>query len=452
MVEYICNKCGNKFSNNGNLKRHNNRKVPCIAPEKLKIMNSNKGKEMDTGMVTGMETEMETKFTFIDLFCGIGGFHQALRKRGGKCVLACDIDEACRDNYYENYKVKPEKNIRQIKEGDVPDHDILTAGFPCQTFSNAGKKKCMTDARGTLFNEIIRIANHKKPRFMILENVSHIRKVDNGNVFDYILQKLDETGYYCKNDSTIFNLSPHQFGIPQQRERVFFVCIRKDIYTENPVVSIPENPVINLESVLDKEVDEKYYAQGDILTALNAWEKMVQEFEVNEKISPTIMVNEFYKDYTDEEFSNLASWRQDYITKNKPLYDKYQVYFDSWYEENKDILNRREIYAKLEWQVGKIKENDSIWNYFIQLRQSGIRVKKAIYFPTLVAMAQIPIYGKEKRHITPRECARLQSFPEDYKIHLNDKKSYKQFGNSVNVHCVGVALDSILSKYTINCI
>ena len=435
MVEYVCKKCGRVFQQNSNLKRHENKKTPCVSELKLKSL---KDKTL---------AKMSDQFTFIDLFCGIGGFHQALRKRGGKCVLACDIDEACRDNYFDNYGVRPEKNIRQIKENEVPDHDILTAGFPCQTFSNAGKKKCMTDERGTLFNEIIRIAGHKKPKFMILENVSHIRKVDNGNVFKYILQKLDETGYYCKED-TVFNLSQHQFGIPQQRERVFFVCIRKDLYTENPVVSIPENPVINLESILETDIDEKYYAQGDILTALTAWEEMIQEFEVNEKISPTIMVNEFYKEYSEDEFNSLAGWRKDYITKNRPLYEKYQIYFDSWYEENKDILSRREIYAKLEWQVGKIKENDSIWNYFIQLRQSGIRVKKAIYFPTLVAMAQIPIYGKEKRHITPRECARLQSFPEDYKIHPNDKKSYKQFGNSVNVHCVGVALDSIIGKYS----
>jgi len=103
----------------------------------------------------------------------------------------------------------------------------------------------------------------------------------------------------------------------------------------------------------------------------------------------------------------------------------------------------------LEWQVGNKKENDSIWNYFIQMRQSGIRVKKTNYFPTLVAIVQIPIYGKEKRYITPRECARLQSFPDSFKIHKNDKTAYKQFGNAVNVDVISYIIDLTLRTYKI---
>ena len=124
------------------------------------------------------------------------------------------------------------------------------------------------------------------------------------------------------------------------------------------------------------------------------------------------------------------------MTKNKPLLDKYKHIIEPWYTKYKDILSKREIYGKLEWQVGKIKENDSIYNYFIQLRQSGIRVKKINYFPTLVAISQIPIYGKHKSYITPRQCARLQSFPETFILDKNDKVVYKQMGNSVNVHNV----------------
>ena len=111
------------------------------------------------------------------------------------------------------------------------------------------------------------------------------------------------------------------------------------------------------------------------------------------------------------------------------------------------MLSKREIYGKLEWQVGKVKENDSIFNYFMQIRQSGIRVKKERYFPTLVAISQIPIYGREKRYITPRECARIQSFPDSYKIDVNDRVSYKQFGNSVNVSNVKTVIESTLIHY-----
>ena len=159
------------------------------------------------------------------------------------------------------------------------------------------------------------------------------------------------------------------------------------------------------------------------------------------------MANEFYKNYSDEEFAELAIWRQDYITKNKPLYNKYKPHWDAWYEKNKEILRRREIYGKLEWQVGKIKHNDSIFNYFIQMRQSGIRVKKPQYFPTLVAISQIPIYGKEKRYITPKECLRLQSFPDDFKLLEDDRHSYKQLGNCVNVNNVTNVIESTLKMY-----
>ena len=120
------------------------------------------------------------------------------------------------------------------------------------------------------------------------------------------------------------------------------------------------------------------------------------------------------------------------------------------FESHKEILQKREIYGKLEWQVGAIKPNDSIFNYFIQPRQSGIRVKKAQYFPTLVAIVQVPIYGKEKRYITPRECARLQSFPEDFKMDPVDKKAYKQFGNAVNVDNVKTVIKATMDHYNIN--
>lgn len=108
---------------------------------------------------------------------------------------------------------------------------------------------------------------------------------------------------------------------------------------------------------------------------------------------------------------------------------------------------KREIYGKLEWQVGKVKENEDIYRYFIQFRQSGIRVKKTEYFPTLVAIVQTPIYGKEKRYLTPRECARLQSFPDSFQLHPTDRISYKQLGNSVNVHVTKMVIESPLTHY-----
>ena len=317
------------------------------------------------------------------------------------------------------------------------------------------KKKTFDDDRGLLFDEIIKIARVKKPRFMFLENVKHILKVGNGEVYKYILNQLDKNGYHVQ----VEEISPHTYGIPQQRERVYFICIRKDIYDGTKIeFPKPQGITIDFEKFLLKksEVDKKYFVTGDILDCLNAWEEMIKVFtkEVEEKkttikLTPTIMANEFHKNYSDEEFKQLADWRQEYITKNKPIYNAYKSIWDEWYEQNKSILTKREIYGKLEWQVGNVKEKDSIFNYFIQVRQSGVRVKKAEYFPTLVAIVQVPIYGKEKRYITPRECARLQSFPDTFKIHKDDKKAYKQFGNSVSVENVKTVISTTLKKYNI---
>jgi len=383
---------------------------------------------------------------FIDLFCGIGGFHQALKRIDMECVLACDIDKDCRQTYFANYNMMPVEDVKKINENTLPDFDIICAGFPCQAFSNGGKKKCFEDERGLLFDEIMRIAKVKKPKFMFLENVKHILKVSNGKVIEYIKKRIAEVGYHLQ----LFQISPHNYGIPQQRERVYFVCVRNDIYTDDIILDKP-NKKIRFEDYLDKKqnIDDKYFVKGDILNVLECWDEMIKQMAVGEKISPTIMINNAFENYTDENgialFKSFPDWKRDYITKNRPLIKKYPL-FKEWYEKHSVLLKKREIYGKLEWQTGPIKENDSIFNHFIQVRQSGIRVKKGNYFPTLVAISQIPIYGKERRYITPRECARLQSFPDTF-ILADDKKSYKQLGNSVNVDNVYTVISSTLKKY-----
>jgi DNA (cytosine-5)-methyltransferase 1 len=394
--------------------------------------------------IPSLETET-SGLKFIDLFCGIGGFHQAMKMIGGTCVLACDIDKDCRRVYFDNYGLEPLSNVKDINEKTMPNFDILCAGFPCQAFSNGGKKKCFGDDRGLLFDEIVRIAREKQPKFMFLENVKHILKVSNGEVIQYIKKKIDDIGYILQ----LFEISPHNFGIPQQRERVYFVCIRKDIYNGIPITLPTYTGTLDFTRFLDnpEEINDKYFIKGDVLNVLNAWDKMVKQFQVGEKISPTIMINDAFVNYSETEFNSFPDWKREYITKNKPLLEKYNDEFLTWYVEHSELLKKREIYGKLEWQTGPIKQNDSIFNHFIQIRQSGIRVKKCQYFPTLVAICQIPIYGKEKRYITPRECARLQSFPESFRLSEDDKKSYKQLGNSVNVDNVYTVISSTLKQY-----
>ena len=397
-----------------------------------------------------MEQNKPKSLTFIDLFCGIGGFHQALKKLGAKCILACDIDKDCREVYLTNYGIKPVEDVKKINPTQLPDFDILTAGFPCQAFSNGGKKKCFEDSRGLLFDEIIRIAKEKKPKFMFLENVKHILKVSDGEVIDYIKGKIDAIGY----NLTLFQLSPHNYGIPQQRERVYFVCVLKTLQppvNSNPTIIL--NPTIDPNTIdfnkfiNNNNVPSKYYINSSILETLEAWDEIIKQMEVGEKLSPTLMINDAFVDYSETQLNSFPAWKRDYIKKNRPLVQKYYTILYTWYTKHKELLKQREIFGKLEWQTGPVTKNESIFNHFIQIRQSGIRVKKCKYFPTLVAISQIPIYGKEKRYITPRECARLQSFPEDFTLAIDDKKSYKQLGNSVNVENVFNVVSSTLKHY-----
>jgi DNA (cytosine-5)-methyltransferase 1 len=384
--------------------------------------------------------------TYIDLFCGIGGFHQALHQIGATCILACDIDKQCRIVYENNYGLQPVSDVKDINETTLPDFDILCGGFPCQAFSNGGKKKCFKDKRGLLFDEIIRIANEKKPKFMFLENVKHILKVSQGKVLEYIKEQIKRIGYQLQ----LFEISPHHYGIPQQRERIYFVCVRNDIYNHRPIQLPIFTGTIQFDTFLEtkENIPSRYFVQGDILQVLEAWDEMIHYFAVGEKISPTILIHVAYTTYTQEEYDLFPDWKKEYITKNRPLLEKYKTEFDAWYQKHAALLQKREIYGKLEWQSGPIQANDSIFNHFIQFRQSGIRVKKRKYFPTLVAISQIPIYGIEKRYITPRECARLQSFPDTFILSDSDKISYKQLGNSVNVHNVHTVIQSTLQHYS----
>ena len=193
---------------------------------------------------------------YIDLFCGIGGFHQAMQRLGHECVLACDTDKHCRENYNTNYNMMPHPDVKLLQPDDFGDIDIICGGFPCQAFSNAGKKRTFDDKRGLLFDEIIRLAVAKQPKFMFLENVKHILKVGNGEVIQYIESEINRIGYHLQK----IEVSPHHYGIPQQRERIVFVCIRNDIYKEHPTdIQLPPRVSEYKDIFQDKDkVDKKY--------------------------------------------------------------------------------------------------------------------------------------------------------------------------------------------------
>lgn len=167
------------------------------------------------------------RFKYVDLFAGIGGFHQAMENLGGECVLASEIDKKAIRVYRINYGIDSEHDINSIKSEDIPDHDVLCAGFPCQAFSKAGKQLGFSDpTKGTLFFQIKRILLAKQPEYIILENVRNLLSHDNHNTWKVISEELDKAGYNIKP----VVISPHQLGVPQLRERVYILGIRKDVY------------------------------------------------------------------------------------------------------------------------------------------------------------------------------------------------------------------------------
>lgn len=201
-------------------------------------------------------------YRFVDLFCGIGGFRVALEERGLECVYSCDIDKDVQDIYRKNFGERPDGDITEISKRRIPKHDILCAGFPCQPFSISGKMDGMTTQNGRLFYEIIRIAQYHKPMVLLLENVKNILSIGNGDVIKTIEKKIDEIGYEMQKN--VLNAS--FFGVPQARERVYFVCIRKDLKDDIKIKYSPPketNKKIYLEDILGKDVEKNLFIDRD---------------------------------------------------------------------------------------------------------------------------------------------------------------------------------------------
>lgn len=398
-----------------------------------------------------------TKTTFIDLCCGIGGFHQALLNMKMECVLASDIDKECRENYELNYKIKPEGDLTKIDIKTIPNFDVLCAGFPCQPFSKAGQQNGFDDDRGNIFFDICEIIKFHKPKYIILENVRNLATHDKGNTWKVIKSKIDALNYYTYENPVILNTL--YFGVPQSRERVVILCKRKDLGELQALPLITKKNIKNtlLETIIEDKCNKKYNITKKLKITQDVWNEFLNILNENKITVPKFPI---WTDWWDSDGNNTSVTKYNkklteeenkiaILKTQNDFYKKYKNWIDKnreFYENNKKILekwlnNSREkkewlgAVRKMEWQTGKDNLNMSqvLWSP----RGSGIRIKNIDYSPTLVAMASmIPIYGPKARQFTPRECARLQSFPENYIIHKDDKIAYKQFGNAVNVKMI----------------
>lgn len=387
------------------------------------------------------------RFRFVDLFAGIGGFHLALEQLGGTCVLASEIDPDCQLVYGRAFPTTPlVGDIRDISRRPqaIPEHDVLAAGFPCQPFSKSGFQLGLRDRiRGTLFFEIMEVVRARHPRFVILENVRNIAGPRHRDTWRTVVQSLREEGYAVADNPLVFSphrLSPELNGAPQVRERVFILAayvgasgnasLPPAIKSEALARWSPRN--WNILDYLDDDKDipdiDRYRLREQELHWLEAWNDFIQRLPREQLPGFPIWVGAFKR--RPDVGHDIPGWKANFNSKNAALYREHKKWIDRWVREWK-VRNFPPSRQKFEWQARGMEPD--IWQLVAHLRPSGIRVKPPTYLPALVAITQTSIIGSRRRRITPREAARLQSFPDDFELHPIDAIAYRQLGNAVNV-------------------
>jgi DNA (cytosine-5)-methyltransferase 1 len=421
---------------------------------------------------------------FIDLFAGLGGFHKALHELGHECVFASETDTVLQEVYKKNWSIKPHGDIRKIVEENIeliPEHNILCAGFPCQPFSKAGKQLGLKDKeRGVLFDEIVKILEFRKPDFFILENVPFIAKHDNEETWNYMEKELTKSELGYQVDKQIY--SPHDFGIPQHRKRIFIVGSRKGLnhfnFDEIDMLKTDNVDINQFIGIPSESVRELPKANQE---CLKLWQEFINcipkenriigspiwgmEFGATypfEETFPFIMGEEELGKYKgnfgyslkglskEKQFEKLPSyarvkeefpdWKKSYIRQSRKFYLDNEKYV-------KDVVKEISKYSsqswqKLEWNVGNGER--IIKNYILQFRASGIRVKKVDFFPSLVCTnTQIPIIGWQNRYITKEEGLKLQSL-EGLILPKNDNAAFRALGNAVNAKIVKLIAEKLI--------
>jgi DNA (cytosine-5)-methyltransferase 1 len=311
-----------------------------------------------------------TSFTFIDLFAGIGGFRIALENLGGRCVFASEWDSFAARTYEANFGDKPAGDITKIAADDIPNHDILTAGFPCQPFSIAGigtynalgKAHGFQHAtQGTLFFDVARIIRAKRPRAFLLENVKNLLSHDKGRTFDTIIQTLEgELNYHVYSE-----LIDARWFVPQHRERIYIIGFREDLDFRLSPLDKRRQP--KLKDILESRVAPKY-----------------------------------------------------------TLTDRLWMY----------LQNRAE----------KQRINGNGFRFGLADLNGVSRTLTARYYKDGSEILIPQRHSKNPRRLTPRECARLMGFPEEFKIVVSDTRAYKQFGNSVVIPVVEYVASQMLQS------
>lgn len=400
-------------------------------------------------------------FKFVDLFAGIGGFHAALGAMGGECVYASEIDKDAARIYQRNWGLKPDGDITLAANEDVmevPPHDVLVGGFPCQPFSKSGKQLGMDETRGTLFWNIARIIEVHKPSIVLLENVRNIAGPRHIHEWEVIIQTLRQLGYRVSKEPMI--VSPHLIrpefgGRPQVRERIFIAATRipsgkkdKNVEPHTPDLSSvmmnwdPQNwkldrdlPLERLKSVASRKEVALVETEIRWLEAWNEFIEIMRSELKDEKIPGfPIWADDWVLTSKLTIPRGTPAWKENFLHKNAEFYTKHRKVLDPWLKKWNNLQDFPPSRRKLEWQAQHAK---NLWETVLHFRPSGIRAKRPTYLPALVAITQTSIIAKQKRRITIREAARLQGLPNWFDfVDQSQSLTYKQLGNGVNVGAV----------------
>jgi DNA (cytosine-5)-methyltransferase 1 len=400
-------------------------------------------------------------FKFVDLFAGIGGFHGALSALGGECVYASEIDRAAARVYTRNWGLVPDGDITLAANDstmNVPEHDVLVGGFPCQPFSKSGKQMGMEEARGTLFWNIAKIIEIRQPRIVLLENVRNIAGPRHVHEWEVIIETLRLLGYRVSSKPLV--VSPHRIhpnfgGRPQVRERVFIAATRTGkpghLLGQEPglpnIEKFQENwNIQNWNLAKDLPIDSKLSAAEKKRVTLGeseiewieAWDEFIQLFRAAHPKQNLPGFPIWADEWVDIDELKIPkgtpAWKANFLKKNAEFYSENKKFISKWLKKYSNLEAFPPSRRKLEWQAQDAK---SLHETVMHFRPSGIRAKKATYVPALVAITQTSILGKHKRRISTREGARLQGLPEWFDF-LDQPQSttFKQLGNGVNIGAV----------------
>lgn len=396
-------------------------------------------------------------------------------------MYACEINPTLREIYKVNFGIEPAEDIRDVNIEKIPPHDLLCAGFPCQPFSKAGAQRGWRDAiRGTVFFTIVEILERHRPEFVILENVAHFVRHDQGNTYKRVRESLEALNYTVQSEQ----LSPHHFGVPQIRERMYMIGRQGSLSYFQWPVPYTKSSELSVQSILDVNPPDSVALSQQVVECLDTWQEFIQTYPSEVQLpSFPVWSEEFGATYpytegslheielgylTDHSGSfgrpmtnrkreevllsvpsyarriginAFPKWKQKFIEKNRALYKKNREWIEPWLPKIKKFPSSLQ---KLEWNCKG--ETRDIWQYVIQFRASGVRIKRPTTSPSLVAMTstQVPIIGWERRYMTIRECARLQSM-DALKTLPTGGAARSALGNAVNVQVVKLILEKMLN-------